>query len=358
MNTKIKWSSLNKIVEEISNASFTLYDAIYQVDPKSPDLEILSQIKTNANMLLNHKNTMTASLAHTTLLSIPSKISKLSILQEVDSGTLTSQIFSILKTKGTELEELASDFFGPLSTTQTLENDNITWFQKSAADQEQHLQNLNKKINDTELKSSNLELKIRDLEKHATEKLNTITDLYDETSKRLNEKEIEIDRIVGHLAGRAVAGDYQSSAGDEKKSADWLRLSALACMGVIVVLLGASLFETISTDFDWKRTLTRVSLVFLLSIPAAYLARESAKHRQQQYQHHQTSLDMKAIAPFIASLPMDEQHKIKAAIATKLFAGRDFSKVSNDPFPINSHELIMELVKKIDTFKPDKSPQP
>lgn len=89
----------------------------------------------------------------------------------------------------------------------------------------------------------------------------------------------------------------------------------------------------------------------MLSIPAAYLARESAKHREKQYAHQQTSLDLKAIAPYIASLPQEEQHKIKIEIAGRIFAAKDFNKVDTDSYPININEIIMEIIKKLDIKK-------
>lgn len=151
-----------------------------------------------------------------------------------------------------------------------------------------------------------------------------------------------------------IAGDYEGSAASEKEAADYLRRGALACMLLIVAILGWALYETTGAVFEWDRFLSKISLVFLLGVPAAYLARESAKHREQQYQHLQTSLDMKAISPFLASMPDEEQHKLKAIIATRIFGGRDFSKVGNDPYPINTHEILMKIIDKVDlsTSKP------
>ncbi|MFP3670154.1 hypothetical protein SB717_34255, partial [Priestia sp. SIMBA_032] len=69
--------------------------------------------------------------------------------------------------------------------------------------------------------------------------------------------------------------------------------------------------------------------------------------------------DMKAVSPFLASLPEAERHKIKADIASRIFGGKDFSNVSSDSYPINTHEILMELIKKLEVpnkpSKPDKN---
>ena len=127
-------------------------------------------------------------------------------------------------------------------------------------------------------------------------------------------------------------------------------------MVLIVIVIGYTFWETTTEAFKWENAVFRIVLAFLLSVPSAYLARESTKHREQQYNHLQTSLDLKAINPYIASLPEEQQHKIKADIADRIFASRDFSSVGKDPYPINMNEMIMELIKKLDTNQ-EKKPE-
>jgi len=221
----------------------------------------------------------------------------------------------------------------------------------SSREQEKHDQRLKKSLTENDLKIASLEQKLSSLESTASAEVEKITSLYANAQQEIDVKKAEIDSILGHVSGRAVAGDYEKSATEEKSKADWLRIGSLLCMAMIAVSLGYSFWETIGTEFNWQKSLFRITLTFLLSVPAAYLARESAKHREQQYQHLQTSLDLKAISPFLASLPDEEQHKIKIAIASKLFAGRDFSRTSADPFPLNTQEIIMELLKRLDLSK-------
>ncbi|NWC99754.1 hypothetical protein HX869_13490 [Pseudomonas sp. P7779] len=211
-------------------------------------------------------------------------------------------------------------------------------------------------LNENSVRIAELEKMLQHLEHKAQGEINKIVALYAEGVEAIESSKSEINNILGHVSGRAIAGDYEKSATDEKVMADWLRYGALACMALIVAVLGTAVAATITNEFEWPRFLSRVSLVFLLSVPAAYLARESAKHREQQYQHQQTSLDMKAVSPFLASLPEDERHKIKAAIASRIFSGKDFSKAGSDPYPINTHEILMELIKKLEvSTKPTNS---
>lgn len=230
---------------------------------------------------------------------------------------------------------------------------------------EKHDERVKKLLNENEVRIAELELRIKQVEGDAHQEIQKIANAYVEAMTTIDDKKAEIDGILGHVSGRAIAGDYDKSAAGEQVMADWLRGGALVCMLMIVGVLGWAVIESTSATFEWDRFLSKISLVFLLGVPATYLARESAKHREQQYHHLQTSLDMKAISPFLASLPDEKQHKLKAAIATRIFGGRDFSKVSNDPYPINTQEIIMKILEKADfsgkpgkaSAKPEKAPR-
>lgn len=195
-------------------------------------------------------------------------------------------------------------------------------------------------------KLKTIEVKLSKLEDEANEKIDAVDSLYSETSQKLIEKQKNVDELIGKISGRAIADGYDTNAENEKKSADWLRGLSLTCMLVIAIIIITTLYE--SENFSLEQAILRLMFSIFLSVPAAYLARESAKHRKQQYTYLQTSLDLKAIDPYIASLPETEQHKLKTEIANRLFVSRDMSDISKDSYPINTHELLMKLIDKLE----------
>ena len=207
---------------------------------------------------------------------------------------------------------------------------------------------IKKILNENEQKATLLEEKIKTIESDYRKKLKVVAELYESELSNIEEKNTQINKLLGDAAGRVIVSDYAVSAEQEKTAADWLRVGSLICMILIVTIAGYSFLESITQSFNLSNALLRLALVFLLSVPAAYLARESTKHRQQQYTHLQTSLDLKAINPYIASLPEEDQHKIKFEIAQRIFAPKDFQSVSNESYPINSQEVIMALISKFD----------
>lgn len=204
--------------------------------------------------------------------------------------------------------------------------------------------------------SSNIEElnnKLNLLEDHVQEKVDAADLLYNETEIKLTEKKNSVDELLGKVSEGVIAHGFDTSAAEEKKIANILRIGSLFCMVVIAIVIGFSLYETTTEAFKWENSTFRLIFTILLSVPAAYLARESAKHRQQQYAHLQTSLNLKAIGPYLASLPEEEQHRLKSEIASRLFAPKDSSVKDVDSYPINAQELLMKLLDKAD-FKPKK----
>lgn len=228
-------------------------------------------------------------------------------------------------------------------------------FKKKLKDTNEKIEELNrtikKSLDESEIKANTLTKEIESLESIYDSKIKSISVAYEEELKAINDKNAQLDQLLGNAASRVIVSEYADSAKQEKIAAEWLRGGSIFCMAVIIVIAGYSFWESIHQSFDLYNALLRLALVFLLSVPAAYLARESTKHRQQQYTHLQTSLDLKAINPYIASLPEEEQHKIKSEIAQRIFAPKDFQSISNESYPINSQEVILALISKFGNDK-------
>lgn len=196
-------------------------------------------------------------------------------------------------------------------------------------------------------KALSLGTKVEELEQSVADELEKTKLLYETASEELDSKKDQLNDLLDHASKAVIAGDFEGNAADEKKTANMLRRLSLTIMVFIIYIVGITLYET-SKDLTWQIALTRLAFTLVLSVPAAYLARESAKHRAQQYSYLQTALDLKAITPYLASLPLEEQHKVKIKMADRIFASKDFSEVARDPYPINTQEIIIELIKKLD----------
>lgn len=169
----------------------------------------------------------------------------------------------------------------------------------------------------------------------------------------LKEKQREVNEMVGAVTGSAMAGSYSSSAESERRLAERMRNGSVLLMLFISCLVGYSLLETTQPHFDWQIALFRLLFSLALSVPAAYLARESTRHRDQQYAFLSVSLDLKSITPYLASLPSDDQNRLKVEIANRIF-GQKSTRSGADTYPLNIQELIVEIIKKVELPKVKK----
>jgi len=193
-----------------------------------------------------------------------------------------------------------------------------------------------------------------DLEKNTNIEINKLRGYYELLFNELKLKNKKADDVLSELAGDRISFEYLKSAKIEDRSAFWFRVSSIITMFIIIVVVGSSFWGISLADFKWENSISRIILAFFLSIPATYFARESSKHREQYYNYKQAYLDLITLEPYIGNMPKEEQIKIKTSLADRMFANRDFSNVSKDPFPLNTQESIlkmMEFLQKIEGKK-------
>ena len=211
-----------------------------------------------------------------------------------------------------------------------------------------HYRQTEKSLREIELRYEKLETNLEEINNNAEEKIKQTTLLYKKGLNDIRSKKEEINQLLGHASKKILAGGFEENAAREKKTADWLRYTSIALMLLIVLLAGYSFVAlTYTSDFNWGNFASRMFLSIVLSIPAVYLARESSKHRAQQYLHQQTALDLKVIDPYIATLPIENQHAMKATIADRLFAARDTNAAAPDSGLV-THDMAKLLLEKLD----------
>lgn len=215
-------------------------------------------------------------------------------------------------------------------------------------EQERHNSRHQKLLAGNQSRINDLEVALGGLQENVAREVKAANDLYEAAKIELKEQRSEVARLIGVVTGEAVAGSFEESAKGERQLADIMRWASIGCMAVAILFIAASLWSSLAREFDWQASIFRGLMAFLLTVPSAYLARESAKHRNLHNKHLQTSLELRAINPYLASLPIEEQHRIKSDVAARLFGGGEAGGGGVDSYPINAQEIIMEILKKVD----------
>ncbi len=236
----------------------------------------------------------------------------------------------------TEFEQLKSE----LEQTQT----EVERLEKALEQKENELNNINEtfKTNFENIKSTATQNYEQDrstfrnefdetvelLNKEVETLKNSIDSGTDDLVAKLEAKLEEAKKIVGVVSDKAVTGNYQNVANDNKKTADTFRWIAIGLMLVLSGLLIYTIWDISGDSFDWTKSLIRILSAAALSYPATYAARESSKHRRLESLNRKAELELTAIGPFIELLPDEKKQEIKEKLVEKYF-GNNHNSISD-----------------------------
>ncbi len=170
----------------------------------------------------------------------------------------------------------------------------------------------------------------------------------DEQFSLLQQRHKQIDEIFGAIGSASFAGHFRTTADQQKKNADWLRMLALGLMGAMVVVGAITFYHTVKyPQIDWRLFLIRLATTLVLAIPALYAAKESAKHRERERQLRRSQLELASIDAYLALLPKEKRNEIKERLTEKFF-GREEPLLKEEPVSGSDlFHLVELLIKKI-----------
>lgn len=157
----------------------------------------------------------------------------------------------------------------------------------------------------------------------------------------------KLSALIGETTALHLTKSYQQAALSEYDAARKFRWATMLAMGLSLGFLAYVANLSFQENFNPTLAAPKIALSFFLLIPTAYMARESGKHRHQFHKLRQTALDLAAVSPYLESVEKKSQDKVKVDIATKIFVPAE-AKGDGDGIAINTHELIMKMMDKLD----------
>ncbi|MCZ8180211.1 MAG: hypothetical protein O9309_14395 [Rhizobium sp.] len=168
---------------------------------------------------------------------------------------------------------------------------------------------------------------IKDLSAKQTDKLESSFNKFAlEAASRFKDMKLkhhEILEIHGLVGTDGVAGGYQKSATDEHAAANLWRMISMSALSLAAIWICVKYFFgiglTSAGEVNWAQLATAASLTLVLLGASGYAARQSKLHREAEQQMKWFALEVKAIDPFLSSLPVEQQHTLKNQLSQKLF---------------------------------------
>ena len=98
-------------------------------------------------------------------------------------------------------------------------------------------------------------------------------------------------------------------------------------MGCYALILGWVIFKgqlgfgvATGDEIDWAMIITTISVTAVAFVAAQFASRQSRLHRVNEQRLRWFALEVKAIDPFISSLPPQMQQALKMQLSQRLFA--------------------------------------
>lgn len=178
--------------------------------------------------------------------------------------------------------------------------------------------------------------------------------------QKLEDYKERAEELVNVIANTGMIGGYQEFANKERKAANLWKIIAVASF---IGLIGFAIYAfygvlKIEPKLNWPLFAGRVFVASTFALLGTYAARLADRHEEKERINRRMELELKSIDPYLVGLPKEDQHKIKASLAEKLFAKKEPIKTKKEEKVSGaSFDVIKQLVETIkDLIKGRVSP--
>jgi hypothetical protein len=165
----------------------------------------------------------------------------------------------------------------------------------------------------------------------------------------LEKSKVDAAALVEVAGVTVVTGNYQTNATKEGNTANLWRYITVGIFGVGAALACFTFYKFYTEPFSQDSAvsvLIRLLYAIVITTPAIYTAKESARHRTNSDQARQTELELASIGPFIELMPEDKKVAIREELTKKYFGNQIAAHEVEAPFgPRDVKDLAIEVVK-------------
>jgi NADH:ubiquinone oxidoreductase subunit E len=247
----------------------------------------------------------------------------------------------------TSQDSRSKEFATALSTQQTGYNAVIADYSKKLADQDADF---------TKQRIEFVQASKEDLGKLVNEYEVKAKDILEE----VHERQKHVEKLVGVIGNLGVTSGYLRTANHAKYSMwFWQGMTVTAIITLTVIAYKTlGLLEDKSGHFIWGEFAARALILGSLGVLAAYSGSQADKLFADEKKNRKLALELEAIGPYLAPLPIEEQHKFRLQIGERSFGqDHDTELVTRKSPATLAHllqskevrdflELAMDLAKK------------
>jgi len=271
------------------------------------------------------------------------------ISQVKSDATGVQQRLSELATEiGTERDRLTSlttEFQSQFSTAQETRNREFAEVQSNRqekfstllADYKQRLSDQNAEF------SKQRDTAFQDYEKNVA----ALNSQYSESAAaildQIEQHKQDVEKLVGVIGNLGVTSGYLKTA-NHARLMTWIWQGiTVAAMGGIIFIAAIAFMPLVQDAFTWEGFAGRVFVSLTVGVLAAYAAAQADKHSQVERRNRKLALELEAIGPFLAPLPVEKQEEFRLEMGNRSF-GRDESGLDGkaEKSPATMIDILMK----------------
>ena len=165
----------------------------------------------------------------------------------------------------------------------------------------------------------------------------------------LKKSESDAAQIVQVVGNIGVTGNFKKIANTEGTEANRWRWITIAFFSLGIAFAIATFLKFWDQPLNPENALSagvRLLYAIVLTTPAWYAARESARHRTNADRARQTELELASLGPFIELMPDETKQKIRQDLITKYFGNQVSEHGVSPPFSIKEiGDFAANLIK-------------
>ena len=171
--------------------------------------------------------------------------------------------------------------------------------------------------------NGNITAALKNFNSTSTKAVNTFTSEANSAMADILENKERAEKLVGIITDTGMVGGYQRVANSEGKAAILWRVIATLCFAGLIVFAIYAYTSAFNHEVKWGEFAARIFVATSFGILAAYAALQADKHEKAERKNRKIELELASISPYLHSLPVEQQHKIKAELASRLFGNNE-----------------------------------
>jgi len=198
----------------------------------------------------------------------------------------------------------------------------------------------------------------RDRERLATEHGAALQQLrtdYEEQARHvlatMKKQQSDVEKLVGVIGNLGVTSGYLNTAKEARGTVRVWQGIAVAAMTGLIAVAYLTFLPVVQGNFTWESFAGRVFFTLTIGVLAAYAASQADKYHTIERRSRAAALELEALGPFLAPLPVEKQQEFRLTIGDRTFGHAEGADLSTKS-PATTIDLLMKS-KELRSFITD-----